>query len=148
MGNGMDESNIPGPVANQMQFDKVKRPVIEAKQEGRILPGGDAGEGLFFNPAIIADLTNESSLVGEEQFGPALPIIRFSNIDDAIALANDSENGLGGSVWSDDVAKAKEIVNKMECDTVWINNHGLIQPNAPFGGTKKSGIGVEFGQED
>lgn len=147
MGDGMDENSILGPVSNQMQFDKVKRLVDAGKKEGRVLLGGEAGVGLFFNPTIIADLTNESPLVKEEQFGPALPIIKFSNIEEAIAQANDSENGLGGSVWSKDIAKAKEIASRMECGSVWINSHGMIKPNAPFGGTKKSGFGVEFGQE-
>ena len=62
-------------------------------------------------------------------------------------MANDSENGLGGSVWSNDIEQAKKIANQMECGSVWINKHGMIQPNAPFGGVKKSGLGVEFGEE-
>lgn len=147
MGNGMDEGSIMGPVTNQMQFDKVSRLVNAAKKEGRVLLGGEAGEGLFYSPTIIADLTNDSPLVKEEQFGPALPIIKFSDVEEAIAQANDSENGLGGSVWSNDVVKAKAVASRLECGSVWINSHGMIKPNAPFGGTKKSGFGVEFGQE-
>jgi len=147
VGDGQDESSVLGPVSNRMQFDKVKRLVDDAKTKGRVLLGGEPGEGLYFPPTIIADLSHDDPLVAEEQFGPALPIIKYSDIDEVIALANDSENGLGGSVWSKDIAKAKEIARRMQCGSVWINKHGAIQPNAPFGGVKSSGLGVEFGEE-
>ena len=147
VGDGQDESSILGPIANQMQFDKVKRLVDDAKTQGRVLLGGEPGEGLFFPPTLIADLSHEAPLVAEEQFGPALPIIKYSDVEDAIRMANDSENGLGGSVWSSDIARAKEIASRMQCGSVWINKHGAIQPNAPFGGVKSSGIGVEFADE-
>jgi acyl-CoA reductase-like NAD-dependent aldehyde dehydrogenase len=130
-----------------MQFDKVQRLVDAAKQTGRVLLGGDAGDGLFFPPTLIADLSSGDPLVHEEQFGPVLPIIKYSDLDDAIRQANDSPNGLGGSVWSQDLAKARQVANQLECGSVWINKHGAIQPNAPFGGVKSSGCGVEFGEE-
>ena len=147
MGDGMSENSILGPIQNQMQFDKVHRLVEAGKQEGRVLLGGEAGDGLFFPATIIADLDNDNPLVAEEQFGPALPIIKYSDLDEAVAQANASDNGLGGSVWSKDIARAKEVAMRMECGSVWINKHGAIQPNAPFGGVKKSGIGVEFAEE-
>jgi acyl-CoA reductase-like NAD-dependent aldehyde dehydrogenase len=147
VGNGLDEGSVLGPICNQMQFDKVKRLVDDAKIKGRVLLGGEAGEGLFFPPTIIADLTSADPLVFEEQFGPALPIIKYSDIDEAIAAANDSQNGLGGSIWSKDVTNARELARRMQCGSVWINKHGAIQPNAPFGGVKSSGVGVEFGEE-
>jgi acyl-CoA reductase-like NAD-dependent aldehyde dehydrogenase len=105
------------------------------------------GDGLFFPPTIIAGLNNGDPLVDEEQFGPALPIIKYSEVEDAIAAAKDSPNGLGGSVWSSDIDAAKAVANRMECGSVWINKHGAIQPNAPFGGVKSSGVGVEFADE-
>ena len=83
----------------------------------------------------------------EEQFGPALPVIRYSDVEEAIAAANDSPNGLGGSVWSADIDAAKAVAKRMECGSVWINKHGAIQPNAPFGGVKQSGFGVQFAEE-
>lgn len=147
VGDGLAEGSVLGPVNNRMQFDKVARLVECAKEKGRVLLGGEPGEGLFYPPTIIADLTNDDPLVAEEQFGPALPVIRYSNLDEAIAAANDSPNGLGGSVWSKDVDKAKQVARRMQCGSVWINKHGAIQPNAPFGGVKKSGLGVEFGEE-
>ena len=82
-----------------------------------------------------------------EQFGPALPIILYKRIKDAIAKANDNEVGLGGSVGSADVSKARAIADQLECGTDWLNKHGANQPNAPFGGIKQSGFGVEFGEE-
>jgi acyl-CoA reductase-like NAD-dependent aldehyde dehydrogenase len=147
MGPGSDEASILGPVNNQMQFDKVSRLVADAARHGRVLTGGAPGEGLFFPVTIAADLPADAPLVAEEQFGPALPVLRYSDVEDAIAMANASENGLGGSVWSQDIDAARRIASRMECGTVWINKHGAIQPNAPFGGVKKSGIGVEFGEE-
>jgi acyl-CoA reductase-like NAD-dependent aldehyde dehydrogenase len=147
VGDGQNEGSILGPIANQMQFDKVKRLVDAGKQRGRVLLGGEPGKGLFFPPTLIADLGANDPLVFEEQFGPALPIIKYSNLEDAIAQANDSPNGLGGSVWSQDIVKAKEVASRLECGSVWINKHGAIQPNAPFGGVKSSGCGVEFGEE-
>lgn len=147
MGNGMDEASMLGPVQNRLQFDKVARLVADAKTRGRVIVGGEPGEGLFFPPTIIAGLRNGDPLVDEEQFGPALPIIRYSDVDEAIRMANDSENGLGGSVWSSDIEAAKKVASRMDCGSVWINKHGAIQPNAPFGGVKKSGLGVEFAEE-
>jgi acyl-CoA reductase-like NAD-dependent aldehyde dehydrogenase len=147
VGDGMDDNSILGPVQNKKQFDKVNRLVVDAKERGQVLLGGAPGEGLFYPPTIIAGLRNGDPLVDEEQFGPALPIIKFSDVEDAIAAANDSPNGLGGSVWSSDIDAAKAVASRMECGSVWINKHGAIQPNAPFGGVKASGIGVEFADE-
>lgn len=147
VGNGMDEASILGPVQNRMQFDKVSRLVADAKDRGNVLLGGAPGEGLFYPLTIISGLKNGDPLVDEEQFGPALPVIRYHDVDEAVTLANDSPNGLGGSVWSSDIAAAKAVASRMACGSVWINKHGAIQPNAPFGGVKASGIGVEFAEE-
>ncbi|UWR43046.1 aldehyde dehydrogenase family protein [Phaeobacter inhibens] len=147
VGPGSDESFILGPLQNPMQHAKVSRLVAAASEKGQILLGGHPGEGLFFEPTIIAGLTNGDPLVNEEQFGPALPVIKYSDVEEVIAAANDSPNGLGGSVWSSDIAKARTVAARLECGSVWINKHGAIQPNAPFGGVKSSGLGVEFGEE-
>ncbi|MQY44006.1 aldehyde dehydrogenase family protein [Epibacterium sp. SM1969] len=146
-GDGFDETNALGPIANQMQFDKVSRIIEESKPLGRVLCGGTPGEGLFYPPTIIADLPHDAPLVQEEQFGPAMPLIKYSDIEEAIAAANATDMGLGGSVWSKDIAAAKKIASRLECGSVWINSHGMVQPNAPFGGVKSSGLGVEFGPE-
>ena len=104
-----------------------------------MLIGGEPGEGLFYPPTLIADLENGDPLVDQEQFGPVLPIIKFRDIESVIAAANANPAGLGGSVWSSDTDKARAIASRLECGTVWIDQHGMIRPDAPFGGTKMSG---------
>ena len=147
VGDGMEEKSLLGPVQNRMQFDKVARLVADAKKKGGVLLGGEPGAGLFFPPTIIAGLRHGDALVQEEQFGPALPVIRYRDIDEAVAAANDSDYGLGGSVWSRDIEHARRVGARLECGSVWINKHGAIQPNAPFGGVKSSGLGVEFTED-
>lgn len=147
VGDGTEEGTALGPMQNRMQFDKVSRLVADAKTRGRVLIGGEPGEGLFFPPTIIADLEDGVALVDEEQFGPALPIIRYRDIDEAIARANDSPWGLGGSIWSKDIQKARGLALRLETGSAWVNKHVAIQPDAPFGGVKGSGLGTEFGEE-
>ena len=155
VGKGTTEDVVIGPVQNERQYDVVADLVRSARRRGRVLLGGKpgklrkkmGGKGYFYPPTIIADLDNGDRLVDEEQFGPALPIIRYRRVEEAIEKANDNPNGLGGSVWSRNVDKARKIAGRMECGSVWINKHGMIQPNAPFGGVKRSGFGVEFAEE-
>jgi acyl-CoA reductase-like NAD-dependent aldehyde dehydrogenase len=151
VGDGLLEDTNLGPIQNRTQFDKVVALVEDAKKVGgRVLIGGAVekkGPGNHFPVTLIADMNNGHRLVDEEQFGPVLPIIRYTDLDEVIDRANDNPNGLGGSVWSRDIAKAKQVASRMECGSVWINKHGAIQPNAPFGGTKSSGFGVEFAKE-
>ena len=143
----MDEASVLGPVQNRAQFDKVAALVAEAAARGQVLLGGAPGQGLFFPPTIIAGLRNGDALVDQEQFGPALPVIRYSSLDEAVAMANDNPNGLGASVWGSDVDAARAVARRLESGSVWINKHGAVQPNAPFGGVKQSGIGLQFGLE-
>ena len=148
VGNGLEEGVELGPVQNAKQLQIVADLAQSAKAAGgRILAGGNKidGNGYFFEPTIVADLTNGSRLVDEEPFGPILPIIKYSDIDEVIRQANQSDSGLGGSIWSADVDKAAALASRMECGSVWINAHGAVQPNMPFGGVKQSGFGVEFG---
>lgn len=151
VGNGLDEDSMLGPIQNAMQFQKVKALVDDAVARGaRVLMGADPDPdqpGYFYPVTLLADATDGMRVVDEEQFGPVLPIIRYHDVDDAIARANASESGLGGSVWSGDKARARELALRLECGSVWINAHGMVQPNVPFGGVKTSGIGVEFGAE-
>lgn len=149
MGVGMDEQNVLGPLQNQMQFDIVDRLVKEAKASGaKVLLGGDPdydAPGYFFPTTLIADIDADNPLVVEEQFGPALPIVRYTDVEDAIAQANKLDVGLGASVWSADLERAREVAARIEAGTVWINSHGGVDPRVPFGGIKQSGYGVEFG---
>lgn len=150
VGNGMEEGVTFGPVQNRDQFNLVSELVEDARANGaRVLCGGEPldGKGYFYPPTIVADITDGTRLVDEEQFGPVLPVIRYSDVEDALTRANASDVGLGGSVWSSDPAKAAEIAGRLECGTAWINGHAELLPYAPFGGCKMSGFGVEFGQE-
>jgi phenylacetaldehyde dehydrogenase len=150
-GPGLDENSALGPLQNQMQWNVVNRLVEDAKARGaRVVMGGDpdtSQPGYFYPKTLIADIDNDAPLVQEEQFGPALPIIRYSDLEQAIAWANGVDVGLGASVWSADREQAKEIAARLEAGTVWVNGHGGIHPMVPFGGAKHSGYGLEFGVE-
>lgn len=148
-GNGMDETSDFGPLQNEDQLNIVKTLAADAKAQGaNFLCGGEITDesGYYYPVTLVNNISDGTRLVDEEQFGPILPIIKFSDIDDAIARANASNNGLGGSVWSSDIKKAQEIVSRLECGAAWVNHHAMIQPDAPFGGVKDSGFGVEFGE--
>lgn len=151
MGNGLDEANVLGPLQNRQQFDIVARLVEAARDSGaRILLGGNPENdqpGNFYPTTLVADIANSNPLVAEEQFGPALPIIRYGTVDEAIAMANAVDVGLGASVWSSDPAEARKVAARLEAGTVWINKHGAVDPRIPFGGAKQSGYGLEFGVE-
>ena len=143
------ESPDFGPIQNKMQFDKVCALAEAAKADGAtFMTGGSPLDrpGYFFPVTIVKDIPEESRLVQEEPFGPILPIIKFSDVEDALKRANAVSVGLGGSVWSSDVEKAQALAARLECGTAWVNNHAMIQPDAPFGGVKQSGVGVEFGR--
>lgn len=137
-----------GPLQNRAQFDLVRSLADDARQHGgKFLAGGEPmdGPGYFFPLTVVTEVTDGMRVVDEEQFGPILPIIRYSDVDDAIARANSNENGLGGSIWSSDIERASALARQLECGTAWVNDHSTISPTAPFGGAKQSGIGVEFG---
>ncbi len=150
VGNGMDESVNFGPVQNKDQLDLVTGLVDDAKTRGaRILCGGAPLDqvGYFYPPTIVADISNEAPLVQEEQFGPVLPVIKYTDVETAIEMANGIDMGLDGSVWGPDTQEATTIASRLECGTTFVNTHAEIQPNVPFGGCKMSGFGVEFGLE-
>jgi acyl-CoA reductase-like NAD-dependent aldehyde dehydrogenase len=148
IGNGLEEGVDFGPLQNEEQLRFVCELAQDAKRAGgKFLCGGEPmkGAGFFFPITIVADIEDGTRLVDEEQFGPILPIIKYSDFDDAIQRANKSPYGLGGSIWSKDLEKARQLASRLECGTAWVNDHAAIQPNAPFGGVKESGYGVEFG---
>jgi acyl-CoA reductase-like NAD-dependent aldehyde dehydrogenase len=137
-----------GPLNNRMQFERVRELVDDARQHGaQIAAGGKprAGGGYFFEPTIVSDVSEETRLVAEEQFGPALPVLPYRDVEDALARANATHYGLGGSVWSSDVARATELAGRLESGSAWVNQHPALLPFTPFGGAKWSGIGVENG---
>jgi len=148
VGNGLDADSQLGPINNRPQFERVQELVEDARQAGaRLVTGGQClGEGgYFYAPTIVADLHDGVRLVDEEQFGPVLPVVPYTELDDAIERANATHFGLSGSVWSSDTARAEEVARRLECGTAWVNQHLNVLPHAPFGGAKWSGIGVENG---
>lgn len=146
---GFDETSTFGPVQNVKQLEKVIALVEEARQSGATLyAGGERLDkaGYFYPPTIIGNVKNGMGIVDQEQFGPVLPVISYQDVDEAVAMANDSDVGLGGSVWGETEA-ASALASQLECGSVWINGHAEVLPHAPFGGCKMSGFGVEFGLE-
>ena len=149
IGNGLEQGTKLGPLNNKMQYDRVRELIEEAKTDGNIIAGGEVPDqpGYFIRPTIVRDIAEGSRLVDEEQFGPVLPVLKFSEDDDAVTRANASSWGLGGSVWSSDLDKAYALAEKMDAGTVWINKHAELDPGIPFGGAGQSGIGRELGEE-
>ena len=149
IGNGLEQGTKLGPLNNKMQFDKVKELIEEAKTDGNVIAGGEVPDqpGYFIRPTIVRDIKEGSRLVDEEQFGPVLPVMKFSDEKDAVERANATQWGLGGSVWSSDLDKAYALAEKMEAGTIWINKHSELDPTIPFGGSNQSGLGKELGAE-
>ncbi len=137
-----------GPLSTRPQFERVKELVDDARSHGVSAVAGGAAvdrDGFFFEPTILAEARDGVRIVDEEQFGPALPILRFTDVDDAVSRANASTFGLCGSVWSADADRAAAIAERLECGTTFVNTHAALQPNVQFGGSKWSGIGLENG---
>ncbi len=147
VGSLADESVDNGPLQNAAQYVRVRELLADAVDHGgRVIAGGSVPTrpGYFLRPTVVADATDAMRLVREEQFGPVIPVLRFSDIDDAIRQANDTEFGLGSSVWSSDADAAASISRQLEAGVTWINQHGFPDPHMPLAGSKQSGIGVEF----
>jgi len=149
VGDGLEPGTQMGPIQNQAQFEKVKGFLEDARQNGKIVAGGGVleREGYFVQPTIVRDIRDDGQLVREEQFGPVLPVLRYSDIDEVIDRANDTDFGLGGSVWSSDRDRAFGVAARINSGTVWVNKHLDLGPDIPYAGAKQSGIGTELGQE-
>jgi acyl-CoA reductase-like NAD-dependent aldehyde dehydrogenase len=149
VGDGLEQGTQFGPIQNKAQYARVLELLEDAKKTGKVIAGGEKPDrpGYFLRPTIVRDISDGARLVDEEQFGPVLPVIRYSDAEDALARANNSEYGLGGSIWSPDLDAAYALATRMESGTVWVNKHADLAPNIPFGGAKGSGIGVELGEE-
>lgn len=148
VGDGLDPSTELGPLNNLPQLERVALLVESARSAGaRVLTGGRRldREGYFYPPTIVGGATDDLPLVAEEQFGPALPVLTFTEESDVIARANRGHFGLGASVWTRDVERGRAVASALDCGTVWINGHGSLIPTAPFGGAKWSGLGYENG---
>lgn len=148
VGAGLDANTTFGPVQNKAQYDKVKALIADAQAQGAnvITPQAHlADTGYYIAPTLVTNIQEGTALVDEEQFGPALPIIKYTDLDEVITRANNTDFGLGASVWSSNVEKARTVANQLEAGTVWINSHADVSPMAVFGGWKQSGLGYSFG---
>src|SRR5580700_856566 len=148
VGDGTEEGVKLGPINNEPQYERVKELVADAISGGATaVTGGQAMDrpGYFFEPTILTGLTDGTRIVDEEQFGPALPVVSYRDLGDAIDRANATHFGLSGSVWSSDPDRAAGVAAQLECGTAWINTHLALSPQQPFGGFKWSGVGVENG---
>ena len=149
VGDGSQQGTGVGPIQNRKQFERVCELIQDAKDNGySFLTGGDtdpSGTGYYVPITILDNPPEDARIVAEEQFGPVMPLMKFSSVDEAIARANASEYGLAGAIWSKDTDAAVEIAEQLETGTVWINEFMHLSPLAPFGGHKQSGFGAEYG---
>ena len=150
VGDALDASTMIGPMASRTHRDRVEGFIDKGKGDGaRVVVGGgrsDSDRGWFVEPTLFADVDNKSTIAQEEIFGPVLSVIRYSDVDNAIAIANDSDYGLGGSVWTSDPDRGRDVARRVRTGTIGINRY-LPDPGAPFGGVKDSGIGRELGPQ-
>jgi acyl-CoA reductase-like NAD-dependent aldehyde dehydrogenase len=138
------------PLSTKPQYERILELVADTLENGgKAVTGGEKpadSPGWFYPPTIVTNVRPGMRIVDEEQFGPVLPVIPFSDVDWAVEQANATEYGLCGSVWTADPALGDRLVQRLECGTAWVNHHTDIGPNIPFGGVKSSGIGRSCGQ--
>jgi len=147
VGDGLDPATTLGPIQNKMQYDKVVSVIEDTKRNGgRFLTGGEIpeGPGYFLPPSLVTDVTDDSRLVREEQFGPIVPIMKFSDVEDALRRANDTRFGLAGSVWTSDIERGAALAARLEVGTAWVHQHRATSAFVPFGGAKESGLGRQY----
>lgn len=150
VGDGAQQGTQVGPVNNIQQYERVRSLIDDARAAGlSFLIGGEVqnGKGYFIPLSIIDNPPEDARIVAEEQFGPVVPLMRFSDTDEVVRRANNSRYGLAGSIWSQDLDAADALAQRLETGTVWINEAHYSVPTIPFGGHKASGIGIESGIE-
>ena len=154
LGDPTDLATDIGPIATRPQFNTVLEHLAAAKKDGaKAVLGGGRGlpaggeNGLFVEPTIFMNVTNDMRIAREEVFGPVLVAIPFDTDDEAVAIANDSSFGLAAGLWTSSLQRALDIPRRLEAGTVWVNTYRTVSVMAPFGGFKDSGIGRENGQE-
>jgi len=146
VGNGMEAGTELGPLQNKMQYDKVSKLLADSRDAGlKFLLGGTPEQkpGYFIPVTLIDNPPEDARCVVEEAFGPVLPLLKYRDIEDVIARANDTPYGLAATVWGKDLAKAEAVARRIEAGTVWINHVHVFAPNIAFGGHKQSGVGIE-----
>lgn len=150
VGHGADADTALGPIQNLRQYSRVKALIENAQKDGLTFAyegGVPQGPGYFVHPHIVDNPPEDAEIVSTEQFGPIIPLLKYSDLDDAIARANGSEMGLGASVWSADTQAAMAVADRLDVGVVWINNILHLHPFASLSGAKLSGLGSEGGLE-
>ena len=150
VGDPMQMSTQMGSQINKRQLEKILGWVETAKKEGaKVLVGGEAAkipgfeEGAFMQPTLLTDVTNDMAVAQNEIFGPVAVVIKFRTEEQVVAMANDSEYGLGGAVWTRDINRALRVSRAVRTGRMWVNTYNELPAHTPFGGYKKSGIGRE-----
>ncbi|KZF13325.1 aldehyde dehydrogenase [Rhodococcus sp. EPR-157] len=151
VGDALNDSTQIGPMASERQRARVEGYIAKGLGDGgRLVTGGGRpsgqNKGWFVEPTVFADIDNKHAIAQEEIFGPVLSIIQYDNDDDAVQIANDSDYGLGGTVWTSDPDRGLEVARRVRTGTIGINRY-LPDPSSPFGGIKDSGIGRELGPD-
>jgi acyl-CoA reductase-like NAD-dependent aldehyde dehydrogenase len=151
LGDPLEEDTQIGPVVSQEQMDRVTGYIEIGKSEGaEVAVGGgratELGDGYFVQPTVFTGVSNDMRIAQEEIFGPVAAVIPVSDVDEAIAVANDTIYGLAAAVWTNDVTKAHKVARGIKAGTVWINTAGNVDPSVSFGGYKQSGFGRELGR--
>jgi acyl-CoA reductase-like NAD-dependent aldehyde dehydrogenase len=149
VGDGLEAGTQLGPLQNRAQFEKVQGYIAEAHARGAVIAGGTTlpGPGYFIRPTIVRDIPDDTRLVQEEQFGPVMPILKYSRVEAVIARANSTPYGLGATIWSNNLERAYEVALQIDSGIVWVNKHLDMPADVPFGGAKQSGLGTDMGQE-
>jgi aldehyde dehydrogenase (NAD+) len=152
LGDPLEPQTQVGPIASRAEFDKVWQYVEAGRAStARLVAGGATrkinGRGLFIEPTVFADATNDLRISREEIFGPVLPVIPFDGEDEAVRMANDTSFGLASGIQTGDLGRALRLADRIKAGTVWINTWHKYHPNGPFGGYKMSGYGREQGAE-
>lgn len=149
LGTSFDPAATMGPVQNRPQFDRIWAMFDDAVAHGaRVITGGERVDrpGLFIPPTLVEGIGHGVALVDQEQFGPVLPLIPFRDEAEVVRLANDSLYGLGGSVWTSDIARGIALVERLEVGTGWVNQHGAFTAALPMPFAKESGIGMDYAE--
>jgi acyl-CoA reductase-like NAD-dependent aldehyde dehydrogenase len=156
VGDGLADEVTMGPIHREADRRRVESMLDDAANRGarvhrpaRLREEDAESGGYFVSPAVIEGAPEDATIVRDEQFGPALPVLGYRELDEAVRRANDTSYGLCASIWTGDTALARTVASRLEAGTVFVNNHGTsaMDHRAPFGGWKQSGFGVELGPE-